>query len=231
MFYSKQAVLGAIVAAGSGTAASIVGELVKQTHALRGSNTSSALAGSGPPAGAPPSAGGLSEALEAAFSGRPFVRFRAAMQSVDLLSTAGGRQAFEAATEGDCLLATRLLVAGEPSLARRDDALGTLMNLRPFLSEWFTFVASVDASGAPHPGLSKWSITGAGNTKTTFLDQFLKLDFQAMNWIGSHEVPGLYHLQSERDFNPLAAPHAADHYCVPRTVRELGSFGPSLFSG
>lgn len=52
-----------------------------------------------------------------------------------------------------------------------------------------------------------------------------------MNLIGAHDIPGLCHLQSERDFNPLASPHPADHYCcVPRTVRELGSFGQSLFS-
>lgn len=231
VLYSKQAVLGALVGSGVIGAASIISELVKQTHALRGAGASAPSVGPAAPTGHVATSGGLSEALEAAFSAGPFVQFRAAMQQSDLLSTAGRRQAFEAATEGDCLLAVRLLVAGEPSLARRDEALGTLMNLRPFLAEWFTYVAAVDSSGNPHPGLTKWSIAGAGNAKTGFIDQFLKQEFHAMNWIGAHDVPGLYHLQSERDFNPLAAPHPADHYCVPRTVRELGSFGQSLFSG
>lgn len=150
--------LGALVASGITRAPGSIAELVKQTHSLRGASTSVPSAGPTAPTGHAATSGGLSEALEAAISAAPFVRFRAAaMWRADLLSiTAGRRQAFEAATEGDCLLAIRLLVAGEPSLARHDEALGTLMNLRRFLAEWFTYVASVDSSGInPHPGLTK----------------------------------------------------------------------------
>lgn len=145
----------------------------------------------------------MSEALEAALSGAPFIKFKSAMQAADLLTTAGRRRAFEAATKGNCLLSIRLLLAGEPSLAKRDSALGALMGLRPFLPEWFTYVASVDSAGVAHPGVAKWCITGVGGRQTAFLDLLLKQDFHSMNWIGAHDTPGLYTTSNRRETSIL----------------------------
>lgn len=99
-----------------------------------------------------PAVAGAGEALEAALSGAAFVRFRQVMLSTDLLTAAGRRKVFEAATEGDCILPIRLLLSGEAGLAKKDSALGALMlGLRPFLSEWFSRVAVLDVIGAVHP--------------------------------------------------------------------------------
>ena len=151
------------MASGVVGASSIVAELIKQTHVLRGASSAMATAGPPAPTGQVATSGGLSEALEAAFSAAPFVKFRAAMQRADLLSTAGRRQAFEAATEGDCLLAIRLLVAGEPTLARRDEALGTLMNLRPFLAEW----SRTSPQSTPAVSLTLGSPSGRSPSRVT----------------------------------------------------------------
>lgn len=229
--YSKQAVLAVAAAAPGATVASIMAELIGQTQALRGANNTAAAGGASSLVGASAPQGHASDAYEEALTGEAFIKFKTVMAAADLLSTSGRRTAFEAATEGDCVLPIRLLLAGETTLAKRDAALGALMSLRPFLSEWFTYVAVVDASGSVHPGLTKWCITGPSGKQTSFLDSFLKLDFHAMNWMGSHDTPGLLHFLSAKHHAPIAAPHPSDHYCVPMDLRALASFGQSLFSG
>jgi len=152
--------------------------VVERALVLRGANGPASSAGASSLAGssAPQS---HSDAYEEALTGEAFIKFKTAMASADLLSTAGRRAAFEAATEGDCILPVRLLLAGETTLAKRDGALGALMGLRPFLSEWLTYAAVVDAQGAVHPGLTKWSLTGTGGKQTAFLDEGSQIWFLA----------------------------------------------------
>lgn len=229
--YSKQAVLAMAAATPGATAASIMAELIRQTQVLRGANGGMSAASSSSVTGPSISQGHVADAYEEALTGEAFIKFKTAMADADLLSTSGRRAAFEAATAGDCVLPIRLLLTGENTLAKRDAALGALMGLRPFLSEWFTYVAVIDASGAVHPGLTKWCITGQSGKQTAFLDSFLKLEFHNMNWMGSYETPGLLHFLSAKHHAPIAAPHPSDHYCVPMDLRALASFGQSLFSG
>ncbi|KAL3919017.1 MAG: hypothetical protein SGPRY_005786 [Prymnesium sp.] len=217
---SAMAVLAASASEAGATQPYVVSELVRQTQALRSAGLpAGAVVAAGAGVAGAPAVAGAGEALEAALSGAAFVRFRQVMLSTDLLTAAGRRKVFEAATEGDCILPIRLLLSGEAGLAKKDSALGALMlGLRPFLSEWFSRVAVLD-------------VIGACGRKTSFLDSFLKLDFHAMNWLGSHDLPGLYHFLSAKNNSLLASPHPADHFCVPLTVRALAEFGQSLFSG
>ena len=105
----------------------------------------------------------------------------------------GHKKTFEAATKGDCILPIRILLFGEASLAKRDEALGSLLNLRPFLSEWLTFCAASDSAGQVPLPLEKWRLTGAGDQQTTFINSLLKLELDTLDWMGSETQPGLLH--------------------------------------
>ena len=231
VFYSKQAILAAAAAMPGSTASSTVSVLIKAVQGLRtgggASNQPGQSSASGGAANAP-----TGDAFEDGLTGPAYASFQVAMKAADLLSAAGRRGAFEAATAGDCILTVRLLARGEVWLSKKDPtgALGQLYGLRAFLPEWFTYAAAVDANGAITPALAKWSITGTDQNDTAFLDRFLKSDF-VMDWMGSYKTPGLLHYLSALRRQNIAAPHPHDHYCEPAIVRALASFGQSLFSG
>ena len=195
VFYSKQAILAAAAAMPGSTASSTVSVLIKAVQGLRtgggASNQPGQSSASGGAANAP-----TGDAFEDGLTGPAYASFQVAMKAADLLSAAGRRGAFEAATAGDCILTVRLLARGEVWLSKKDPtgALGQLYGLRAFLPEWFTYAAAVDANGAITPALAKWSITGTDQNDTAFLDRFLKSDF-VMDWMGSYKTPGLLHSQ------------------------------------
>ncbi|KAL1495114.1 hypothetical protein AB1Y20_016981 [Prymnesium parvum] len=86
--YSKQAVLAMAATVSGATAASIMAELIKQTQTLRGAGSATSAAGASSLAGqSAPS--GHSDAYEEALTGEAFIKFKAALASADLLSTAG----------------------------------------------------------------------------------------------------------------------------------------------
>jgi hypothetical protein len=166
-------------------------------------------------------------------SGAAFVAYKTAIAGLDTATEASRRAVFEAATVGDCILPSRLLVSGEVTLARRDESLGTLLSLRPFHSEWFTYCAAVNSLGKVPWQLANWSLCPMvdGIPDSSFLDAFLKRDYVNMDWNGSSTKPGLLHYMCtlRRDF--YAAPHVADRYCDPRNMRLMGAFGQALFCG
>lgn len=230
--FSRQPLLAAAAGEAGATAASIVTSLIRHVQSLR---AGASVAGPASGGGATGAASAPHDAIEEALTGSAFLTFKAAVSSADFL-TAGGRQtAFEAATVGDCVLPIRVLALGEVGLSKRDPALGSLLTLRPFLPDWYTYCAAVeitaDGTGVIPQALTSWGITGEGGTQTTFLDQFLRFEYDSMNWLGSHAQPGLLHYLSRLRRQRINAPHAADHYCVPATTRALGDFGQALFSG
>jgi hypothetical protein len=171
--------------------------------------------------------------VEEALSGAAFVAYKTAIAGLDTATESSRRAVFEAATVGDCILPPRLIVSGEVTLARRDESLGTLLSLRPFHSEWFTYCVAVDSSGTVPWQLANWSLCTMvdGIPDSSFLDAFLKRDYVNMDWNGSSTKPGLLHYMCtlRRDFYP--APHVADRYCDPRNMRLMGAFGHALFCG
>ena len=231
VLFRNQALLSSAAHQPGVTAATVFADFIRAVQTIRSgapSSSSSLVSSAGTSGHAPPP----SDSYEEALAGPAYLRFQAAMAGADLSSAAGRRAVFEAATVGDCTLPIRLLLKGEKEIAKRDaKGLGALMHLRPFLSEWFTHAASMTDTGTIPLSLAQWSITGEGDRHTQFLDQFLAISLADMDWLGSHCKPGLLHYLSTRDRTRYAAPHAADHYCVPRTVEALADFGQSLFSG
>jgi hypothetical protein len=232
VLFSKQAALQAAANEAGATASTIVGAVIRETGALRSAaaaavpGTTSLTLGSGAPA----SIGG--DAIEEALSSSAYVTFRDAVAKCDLLSASGRREAFEAATGGDCILLTRMIMFGETALAKRHGSLGTLLYLRAFLSEWFTYSVAVDSSGGIPLALAKWSITPTDSrgVQTTFLDSFLKGELSTIDWLGSHNTPGLLHYLSSLESRNIAAIHPSDHLCDPTILAALADFGQSLFS-
>lgn len=225
--YGKQALILAAAAEPQASARSIAGQLVTSLRTLKATSGSSSMNASSNTSSLHVST--ISDGIEAALMGAPYQRFKAAIMACNIATAEGRREAFEAATAGDCVLPIRLIMAGEVTLARRDAALGILLSLRPFLPEWFTHAAVIDATGAIHPALTKWSITGADNQLTGFMDSFLKAEY-VMDWYGSHKQPGLYHFLSAKQNGPLAALNEEDRYCIPSALRDLAKFGQSQFS-
>ena len=188
--YGRQAMLVAAASEQGATAASIMTSLLRQVQSMRANAPGAGSSTSANTAGAASAAG---DAIEDALTGAPFIAFKTAIGAASFLTADGRRAAFEAATVGDCSLPIRILVAAEVGLAKRHPALGTLLSLRAFLPEWFTYCIAVDASGATPQALRGWGVTGEGGAATAFLDQFLKYDYDTMDWMGSHATPGLLH--------------------------------------
>ena len=231
VFYSKQASLAAAAGEPGATASSIMSALIRETGALRGA-AAAAAAGTGAPSlgGSAIGAGG-GDAIEEALSSAAYVNFKTTLAACDLQSATGRRAGFEAASTSDCVLTTRMLLFGEVALSKRHEALDTLLRLRVFLSEWFTYNVAADENGETPLALARWSVTGRNGAQTAFIDGFMKMELSTMNWMGSHAEPGLLHYRSALESRKIAAPHPADHLCDPALLILLADFGQSLFSG
>ena len=147
------------------------------------------------------------------------------------LNTAAGRlTALGSSFNGLSPLTTRMLMDGSETLAKSHSLLETLRGLRPFVGEYLEYVLTVDVrtGSVPHH-LARFSLAAADGSPCTFVAQLLKFGTATVNWLDPPH--GMLGLKAAREQNQIAVVHAADHYCQPELLDDLGPFMHTVMVG
>jgi len=219
------------------TEQSVAAAVTAEHAALHGAGLSSISAG-GPAASNTTSATfGLSIGrAAAAMKLMPYKHFETAIAALDTSTVDGRRDAISSAFSGDCMLATHVAMYvprtdREPSskLSNLSSALTLLASLLPYRYEFFNYVMRVDvATGVVPTNMLRYSF--ATLTEHTFLDRFLKCEWDTLDWVnGEHGV-----LAYRRHQYALPKPDdpvpPEDLYIVPANVRSFAEYGAKLFA-
>jgi hypothetical protein len=227
--YARQAVLATAAAAPNASGNDIVAALEGMASAPSSAHRASSVGAPVPASGSAVAAGSTHhDAVEAALTAQSYRDFVQRFGLCDLTSVAGRRSAIGEGFSTTCLITVRVLCHGERSVARRHSELGSLLELRSHLADYFNFRLCTGFF-SPERGwtilnLRGWSLTGTDSPQPTFLDQFLRQDLVSMDWLGM--------------VNSLRAAGAcgsmilerlpADHFCVPSDILALADFGECL---
>ena len=215
------------------TATTVMDALIHALVTIRrghGSGSLASASGASNPlsSAAPPAAS--NDAVEAVLVGQPHQALVLSLSKCDLATESGRRDAFTAGFDPNHIYAVRALTFGEDKVTRRDDALGKLGQLRPFLVEYTNYCLRVDfATGEIPSHLAACSITGADGSNDVFFKRFWKQDYVNMDWYGSTTQPGLLYFKAARKATGFKPVQDTDFYCDPNLVRELAEWGQNMF--
>ena len=190
-----------------------------------------------PTLGAPRTIGGADEAIpqdafEAACRSAVFRGIDASFKLCNLATAQGRLDALGCGFDGRCPLTLRVLMDGSETLARSHPTLEALRGLKPFVVDYLKYVLTVDpvTGSVPLHLLHHFALTQPDGTPAPLLTHLLKFQVLEANWV---DAPyGLLGLKAAEDqVGEGQTINAANHYCQPEILDDLGPFMHTIFVG